>query len=88
LDDLSGDLQDIMTVLHTHTGAEIWALGVWRDLQGDLHYTEYVSAQNVFQTNRVHRALSTASDAFQAERRASDGCQGFVEFQLSRNCKL
>jgi hypothetical protein len=42
LDDLPGDLDDIVKVLHAHTGAEIWAISAWRTLTGELYYTEYV----------------------------------------------
>jgi hypothetical protein len=79
-------------VLHTHTGAEIWALGVWRNLHRDLHYTEYVLVSNelvsnLASSNHTSRALSGGSDAFRAEQGAAAGRQGFVEFQISRNCK-
>jgi hypothetical protein len=40
LDDLPGDLKDIVTVLHAHTGAEIWAISTWRTVEGELCYTE------------------------------------------------
>jgi hypothetical protein len=43
LDDLPGDLEDIVKVLHAHTGAEIWAISAWRTLTSELCYTEYVA---------------------------------------------
>ncbi|KAG8713885.1 hypothetical protein FRC09_018215 [Ceratobasidium sp. 395] len=73
LKDLPGDLEDIATVLSVQTGAEIWAVGVWRDPDGRLMFS---SVQSPY------------SRAFKLMQAHETGLSSFYDWQMTYNALL